>query len=54
MSGKYYMLVNPYIEGTTPKIFKADNSQLAAKAAYESMSKYFNNSVSNFDLPLNI
>ena len=52
MSGKYYMLVNPYIEGTTPKIFNADNSQLAAKKAYESMSKYFNNSVHNFNFTL--
>jgi hypothetical protein len=52
MSGKYYMLVNPYIEGTMPKIFKADNSQLAAKEAYESISKYFNNSVNNFKFSL--
>ena len=52
MSGKYYMLVNPYIEGTTPKIFKADNSHLAAKSAYESISKYFNNSIHNFKFSL--
>ena len=52
MPGKYYMLVNPYIEGTTQKVFKADNSQLAAKTAYESISKYFNNSVHNFKFSL--
>jgi len=46
------MLVNPYIEGTTPKIFKADNSLLASQAAYESISKYFNNSVHNFKFTL--
>lgn len=48
MSGKFYMLVNPYIEGNISKIFKADNSMKAAKMIYESISKYFNNSVNNF------
>ncbi len=48
MSGKYYMLVNPYIEGKTDKVFRADNSLEAAKMAYDSVSKYFNNSVHNF------
>ena len=50
--GKYYMLVNPYIEGTIPKIFKADNSLLASKAAYDSISKYFNNQVPEFKFTL--
>ena len=48
MSGKYYMLVNPFIEGSEPKIFQAENSIKAAKMAYEGVSKYFNNSVYNF------
>jgi hypothetical protein len=52
MSGKYYMLVNPYIEGATPKVFKADNSLKAAKMAYETLSEYFNNSVHNFKFTL--
>jgi hypothetical protein len=52
MPGKYYMLVNPYIEGTTAKVFKADNAMKAAKSAYETVSKYFNNSVYNFKFTL--
>lgn len=48
MPGKYYMLVNPYIEGKTHKIFKASNSLKAAKQAYGAISKYFNNKVENF------
>lgn len=52
MSGKSYMLVNPYIEGTTKKIFKADNSLMAAQEAYESISKYFNNEVKNYHFTL--
>jgi hypothetical protein len=52
MSGKYYMLVNPYIEGSASKVFKADNSLKAAKMAYESLSEYFNNSVHNFRFTL--
>jgi hypothetical protein len=52
MSGKYYMLVNPYVQGTTQTIFKADNSLEAAKNAYESLSQYFNNSVHNFKFSL--
>ena len=52
MSGKYYMLVNPYIEGQTAKVFKADNSLKAAKMAYENFSEYFNNSVHNFKFTL--
>jgi hypothetical protein len=51
-SGKYYMLVNPYIEGSTLKVFKADNSLAASKTAYESISKYFNNEVPNFNFTL--
>jgi len=46
------MLVNPYIEGTTPKVFKADNSLKGAKIAYETLSEYFNNSVHNFRFTL--
>jgi hypothetical protein len=52
MSGKYYMLVNPYIEGSENKIFQAENSIKAAKMAYENISKYFNNSVYNFKFSL--
>ena len=52
MPGKYYMLVNPYIEGSTPNVFQADNSLKAAKMAYDSISKYFNNSVSKFNISL--
>ena len=51
-SGKFYMLVNPYIAGSTPKIFKADNSFTASKQAYESVSKYFNNEVPSFNFTL--
>ena len=51
-SGKFYMLVNPYIEGTTPKVYKAENSLKAAKIAYDTVSKYFNNSVHNFKFSL--
>jgi len=50
--GKYYMLVNPYIEGSALKIFKADNSMAASKEAYESFSKYFNNKVPSFNFTL--
>ncbi len=46
------MLVNPYIEGKTNNVFQADNSLKAAKMAYETVSKYFNNSVSNFNMSL--
>jgi hypothetical protein len=52
MSGKFYMLVNPYIEGTISKVFRADNSFKAANMAYESISKYFNNSIHNFKFTL--
>jgi len=46
------MLVNPYIEGNTSTVFKADNSLKAAKMAYENFSEYFNNSVHNFKFTL--
>ena len=49
---KYYILVNPYIEGSIKKIFKADNSLAASKKAYESLSKYFNNQVPKFNFTL--
>lgn len=52
MTGKFYMLVNPYVEGSVDKVFKADNSLKAAKMAYDSLSKYFNNSVQNFKFTL--
>lgn len=52
MQGKYYMLVNPYVEGSEAKIFEAENSLKAAGLAYESISKYFNNSVHNFKFSL--
>ena len=52
MSGKYYMLVNPYVEGNISKVFKAENSLKAAKMTYENLSKYFNNSVKNFKFTL--
>lgn len=52
MPGKYYMLVNPYVEGNASVIFNANNSLEAAKSAYESISKYFNNSVNNFKFTL--
>lgn len=52
MTGKYYMLVNPYVEGSVDKVFKADNSLKAAKMAYDSLSKYFNSSVKNFKFTL--
>jgi hypothetical protein len=52
MSGKYYMLINPYIEGDANKVFKAINSLEASKMAYEEISKYFNNSVHNFRFSL--
>ncbi len=51
-SQKYYILVNPYIEGSMKKIFKADNSLAASKKAYESLSKYFNNQVPKFNFTL--
>lgn len=51
-SGKFYMLVNPYIEGSMQKIFKANNSSEASKQAYETISKYFNNEVPNFNFSL--
>ena len=50
--GKYYMLVNPYIEGSLPKIYKAENSNIAAKSIYKNLSKYFNNNVSKFNFTL--
>ncbi len=46
------MLINPYIEGTTPTIFKAANSIKAAKLAYDSVSQYFNNSINSFNFTL--
>ena len=46
------MLINPYIEGTTPIIFKAANSIKAAKIAYDSVSQYFNNSINSFNFTL--
>jgi len=46
------MLINPYIEGSLPKVFQADNSIKAAKKAYETLSNYFNNSVHNFKFTL--
>jgi len=52
MSGKFYMLTNPYIEGDANKVFKAINSLEASKMAYEEISKYFNNSVHNFRFSL--
>jgi len=52
MSGKYYMLTNPYIEGDANKVFRATNSLEASKMAYEEISKYFNNSVHNFRFSL--
>jgi hypothetical protein len=52
MSGKFYMLVNPYVEGKIPKIYKADNSLKAAKMSYDALSKYFNNVVHNFKFSL--
>jgi hypothetical protein len=51
-SKKYYMLVNPYIEGSINKVFKASNSLEAAKNAYETFSEYFNNTVKNFKFTL--
>lgn len=48
MSGKYYMLANPYIEGQIGTVYQADNSLKAAGLAYKSISEYFNNSVHNF------
>ena len=52
MPGKFYMLVNPYIEGKTQKIFEADNSLIAAQQAYESVSKYFSNEVPEYHFSL--
>jgi len=49
---KYYILVNPYIEGSMKKIFKADNSLAASKKAYSVLSKYFNNQVPVFNFTL--
>ena len=52
MSRKYYILVNPYIEGSINKVFKANNSLEAAKQAYTTFSEYFNNTVKNFKFTL--
>lgn len=52
MPGKYYMLVNPFIEGSIPKIYKGDNSLVAANNAYKTISKYFSNTVDNFKFSL--
>ena len=52
MTGKFYMLVNPYIEGEINKVVRAENSFKAARTIYESLSKYFNNSVKNFKFSL--
>lgn len=46
------MLINPYIEGTMPCIYKAENSFNAAQKAYESISQYFNNIVYNYKFTL--
>jgi hypothetical protein len=43
-----YVLVNPHISGSVDSKIKANNSLQAAKKAYKSVSKHFNNNVPKF------
>ena len=43
-----YVLVNPNIDGSISTSIKADNSVSAAKKAYKSLSKHFNNNIPKF------
>ena len=53
MSESYmYRVVNPYIEGSLEKVYRASNSFKAGKKAYKEISKYFTNSVSSFNMAL--
>ena len=47
-----YTLVNPYIQGNFKSEIKAQNSHEAANNFYEEISKYFNNSVPEFNFSL--
>jgi hypothetical protein len=43
-----YRLVNPHIEGDFKGKLKANNSMLAARAFYKSLSQHFNNNIPKF------
>ena len=43
-----YRLVNPHIEGEFKGKIKADNSMLAARTFYKSLSQHFNNNIPKF------
>jgi hypothetical protein len=43
-----YKLVNPYIQGDFTTSLKAQNSVMAAKNFYKSLSEHFNNSIPKF------
>lgn len=47
-----YRLINPYVEGSMDKIFKASDSFKAGKKAYREISKYFTNSVQTMNMVL--
>ncbi len=47
-----YLLINPIIDGSINTEFTAKNQLEAANMAYQSMSKYFSNSVKNFKFTL--
>lgn len=50
--GKYYLLINPYVEGSFKKIYYADNSLKAAEKCYKNLSQHFTNSVKKFQFTL--
>lgn len=52
MPGKYYMLINPFIDGSITTVFKAANSLAAADKAYKTLSNYFSNKLHNFKFSL--
>lgn len=49
---KSFTLVNPHIEGTCKKTFSAQDAHSASEKAWNSLSKYFNNSVPKFAFTL--
>lgn len=48
----HYLLINPYIEGGVPKLYKASSPENAAKDAWLNISKYFAGKLPNFHITL--
>jgi hypothetical protein len=51
-SDVHYMLINPYVEGSVTKLFKASSPQNAAKDAWMALSKYIAGSMPTFHFTL--